>query len=93
MMADNIEWDADKNRINRRHHRIDLSAAESFEWDTATVRVDDREDYGEVREIAKGFIGDALHVLVFTRRSDAVRIISLRKATKKERKQYVEETR
>ena len=72
---------------------MDLSAAERFEWETATMRVDDREDYGELREVAKGFIGDVIHVLVFTRRDDAIRVISLRKATKKERKQYVEETR
>ena len=92
-MAGSIEWDEDKNRRNRRDHGIDLSAAERFEWDTATMRVDDREDYGELREIAKGFIGDVLHVLVYTRRDDIIRAISLRKSTKKERKQYVEETR
>jgi uncharacterized DUF497 family protein len=94
-MAGAIDWDDAKNRRNRRDHGVDLSAAVRFEWDTATLRIDDRHDYGELREIAKGFIGDVLHVLVFTRRVEAIRAISLRKATKKkkERNQYVEETR
>jgi uncharacterized protein len=52
-------------------------------------RVDDRGDYRELRERALGFIGVRLHMLVFTRRGDNIRIISLRKAEKKEVKDYV----
>ena len=55
--------------------------------------MDDREDYGELRMIALGFIGNVLHVLVFTERGDNVRVISLRKATKPEVKAYDPEAR
>jgi uncharacterized protein len=86
-------WDEDKNRRNRHAHGVDFTAAERFEWDTAVVRIDDRADYGELREVATGFIGDVLHVLVFTSRGDAIRIISPRKASNREKKDYVQKTR
>lgn len=50
----------------------------------------------DMREVAKGFIGAELHVLVFTIREDAdgevTWIISLRRATRKERRDYENET-
>ena len=57
---------------------------------TALEREDDRFDYGEVRFVALGLIGDRLHVLVFTEGSheDAVRAISLRPAEKHEVRFY-----
>jgi uncharacterized DUF497 family protein len=54
------------------------------------VEVDDREDYGELREKATSFIGSVLHVMIFTELdSGTIRIISLRKATKREKYIYV----
>jgi len=85
------EWDQDKRALNVAEHGIDFAAADAFDWDTAFIEIDDREDYGELREIAWGFIGVALHVMVFTRRGDAVRIISLRKGQKKDVRKYVED--
>jgi uncharacterized DUF497 family protein len=87
----NYDWDEAKNAVNIRRHRIDFNEVERFEWETALVRTDHREDYGELRETAIGFIGDVVHVLVFTERGDAIRVISLRKATKRERMHYVQE--
>jgi hypothetical protein len=49
-------------------------------------------NYREFREIAYGFIGDRLHAFTFTRRGGNIRIISLRKATKREVRAYVEAT-
>jgi len=40
-----------------------------------------RFDYGENRYVAIGMIGALLHVLIFTRRFDRIRIISLRRAS------------
>ena len=37
---------------------------------------------------ATGYIGNRLHVMVFCLRTDAVRVISLRKANKREEKIY-----
>jgi uncharacterized protein len=83
------EWDEAKQAANLRDHKVDFAAARDFEWDTALVVVDDREDYGELREVALGFIGVRLHVMVFTRRADNIRIVSLRKAERIEIKRYV----
>ena len=65
----------------------------NFDWDTAVFIVDDREDYGELRESAIGFIGVTLHVVVFTERDQRTRIISLRKAGAKDVTRYVKEPR
>ena len=52
------------------------------------VRTDDRADYGEVRYIMLGALGDRPVVCVWTPRGDAVRVISMRIADDDERKIY-----
>ncbi len=84
------DWDDVKRSANIRDHKVDFTAAEEFDWDTAFVHVDEREDYGELREVAIGFIGVRLHVLVFTRRGERIGIISLWKAQKSDVRRYVE---
>jgi hypothetical protein len=71
---------------------VDFSTVEEFDFSHSLFRIDDRFHYGEVREVAFGFIGKRLHVLVFTRRAALLHIISLRKANDRERKLYDEET-
>lgn len=85
-----IEFDSAKDRTNVAKHGMSLRAAEGLDWATALERQDDRFDYGEVRFVALGLIGDRLHVLVFTEGSqeDAVRAISLRPAEKHEVRFY-----
>lgn len=83
-----LAWNAAKNAFNLREHKIGFEAAEQFDWDSAEIEIDDREDYGELREQALGFIGDVLYTLVFTERGDVTWIISLRKANNKERDKY-----
>jgi uncharacterized DUF497 family protein len=83
-------WDEGKRRANLAKHGVDFAAAEAFDFATALVAIDDRFDYGEMREVALGFIGVRLHVLVFTRRGEAIHVISLRKATPKEGRAYAE---
>jgi uncharacterized DUF497 family protein len=87
------EWDEAKRVANIRAHKVDFVALGDFEWDTAYIYIDDREDYGELREVAIGFIGDRLHVLVFTRRGTKVRVISLWKAQKSDMRRYAKKTR
>ena len=82
------EWDENKNRANIARHGIDFKAANDFEWSTAIEIYDNRIDYGEDRWIVLGLIINRLHVLIYTERSDNIRIISLRKANKKEREYY-----
>lgn len=85
-----IEFDPAKDETNIAKHGLSLLAAERFDWETAFEREDDRFDYGEVRFVALGMIGDRLHVLVFTEGShdDAIRAISLRLAEKHEARFY-----
>lgn len=82
------EWDEVKRRTNLAKHGVDLGGMEDFEWDTAMV--DPETNHDEPRWTAKGFIGPVLYVVVFTERSDDLRIISLRKATRREVLRYAE---
>jgi len=84
------EWDPNKARANKAKHGIAFDAAHEFDLAEALEVEDTSEDYGEERWIAIGPIKAHLHVLVYTPRGDNHRIISLRKATKKEAKAYVE---
>jgi uncharacterized DUF497 family protein len=85
-----IEFDPAKDAANIAKHGMSLTAAEGFDWNTALEREDDRFDYGEIRFVALGFVGDRLCVLVFAEGSheDAVRAISLRRAEKHEVRFY-----
>ncbi len=80
------EWDGEKRQANLAKHGVDFSALEFFERETAVEAADDRHD--EPRWVAIGFIRLQLHVVVYTVRNRAVRVISLRKATPQERKRY-----
>ena len=80
------EWDEEKRHINRRKHGIDFSAIEGFDWSTSITRLNSRHQ--EQRFIARGRIGTRLHVVVFTRRGEDIRIISLRKANSREVTDY-----
>jgi uncharacterized protein len=85
-----IEFDPAKDDVNRAKHGVSLHAADSFDWETALEREDDRFDYGETRFVAIGQIDAGLYVMIFTQGSDedAVRVISLRPAEKHERSYY-----
>ena len=87
----NFEWDEEKNKENIRRHGFDFADAwEIFEAPMRTA-LDRREDYGEDRWNGIGFLGNRIVVVIFTYRGeDAIRIISLRKALKHERKKFEE---
>ena len=81
-------FDRSKDRINRNKHGIGLSRAADFDFDAAIFVVDDRNDYGEVRIKAIGFLDARLYALVFTQEGENIRAISLRKASKDEESNY-----
>ena len=83
-----ITFDPAKNEQNVALRGISFDSVVRFDWDTALVGRDDRVNYGEDRFIAFGQINGRLHVLVFTPRDGAIRVISLRKANKREIKRY-----
>jgi uncharacterized DUF497 family protein len=88
-----IEFDAAKSEKNAKERGLAFTEAERFDYDTALRIEDMRKDYGERRIIAYGYIGSRLHVLCFKPIARLhIRIISLRKANKREEKFYAENT-
>jgi len=85
-----FEWDEDKRRINLRNHGLDFANAHRVFTKDAFVTVDDREDYGEERYTLLGLMRERIVVIAFTVRYDVIRIISMRKANKREQKNYVQ---
>jgi uncharacterized DUF497 family protein len=83
-----FEWDEKKARTNRIKHRVDFELVVRFEFRSALIELDDDLDYGEERWSAIGWIGLGLFTLVYVERSDAIRVISLRKATNDEKRRY-----
>jgi len=85
-----FEWDEKKARSNRAKHGVDFESIRDFDFDTALYATDDATNYGEERFLAIGLIGLRVYALVFTKRGDRIRVISLRKATSAEIKTFYE---
>jgi len=83
-----ISYDPAKNEKNIAERGISSERVADFEWTSALIAEDLREDYGELRFQALGLIGTRLHVLVFTPRAGSVHVISLRKANRREVMRY-----
>ena len=69
-------------------HSVDFSEAIDFDWSTALETKDTRFDYDEVRWVALGYIGKRVHVLIYTVREERIRLISLRRANRREKEFY-----
>ena len=92
-MADlRFEWDPSKDRANRRKHRVSFQEAESAFADEHARLLDDPEhSEAEDRFVLLG-LSSRFRVLVvvhtYRGTEDIIRIISARRATKKERAYY-----
>ena len=87
-----FEWDPRKAAVNTSKHRVSFAEAVTVFGDPL-ARIFDDEDHSskEHREIIIGHSSKArLLVVCFSSREDNVRIISARRATKTERKDYEE---
>ena len=84
----NYEWDERKRAENADKHDIDFTAIYGFEWDTVVQR--SNTTHGELRWVATSYIGDRLYTVVYTWRGDRRRIISLRKASPREMRDYAQ---
>ena len=83
-----IEYQQAQRDATLEERGVDMArAGEVFDGDTLTVE-DDRQDYGEIRQITIGFLDGRMMVMVWTQRGNARRIISLRKANEREQKTY-----
>lgn len=90
----NFEWDEAKSEACFRERGFDFAyAARAFFDPDRVIQLDSRYSYGEERYQLMGVIERRLFVLVYTPRSDAMRIISARKANQREIRYYEDHTR
>ncbi|MBU4317965.1 MAG: BrnT family toxin [Proteobacteria bacterium] len=84
-----ITWDPNKAEINFEKHKIRFSDAEMVLYDPFSMTLEDQVVSAERRFVTVG--ADAtgrIVAVVYSYRKDTIRLISARKATSKERKQY-----
>lgn len=83
------EWDDAKATSNEAAHGVPfVYAVQVFNDPDRIERIDGRRDYGEERRITYGKIEGRLHVVVYTLRGTALRLISARRANKREQERY-----
>jgi hypothetical protein len=82
------EWDDAKNRSNLVKHGLDFADAEVVISGACVTFADDHFDYGETRFVTLGLLAGRLVAIAHAPRGDATRIISMRKANRREQKIY-----
>ncbi len=85
-----LEFDPAKERQNKRKHSISLARFADMDEATWLSAQDTRREYGEARWVFFGLIDGVLYSAVITFRGDAYRIMSLRPASRRERRLYAE---
>jgi len=85
-----IEFDPAKDAANQAKHGVSLSMAGELNWEAALVWVDGRFEYKEMRIIALPPKTEILYYVAFVDRGEVRRVISLRRANRREVKHYVE---
>src|SRR3954454_17126614 len=88
-----FDWDDNKAEANYRKHGVDFeTATEAFGDHFALQRFDPYSvDYGEGRFLLTGMAGGHLVTVVYTDRDNIIRLISARRATKREHDDYYRE--
>jgi hypothetical protein len=88
-----FEWDEAKARSNLEKHGVSFLTGAAIFSNERLERIDDREDYGEIRWIALGRVGVEVYRVVFIWHSEnLIRIVSAQKASKDEQEIYYRET-
>ena len=83
------EFDSKKDAANVKRHGVSLSEGDGVLNDPLAITVEDDSAEGEHRFVTVGMnLFGSLMVVVYTPRQDGVRIISVRKADPKERRNY-----
>ena len=83
-----FEWDAAQNRANWKKHAIRFETATRIFNGPVIQALDEREECGEERFIAIGEVDGRVVVVTFTLRGKHARLISARKATRREAQEY-----
>lgn len=85
-----FEWDIDKERANRKKHRVDFRTAAKVFLDPHVIEFDDSASADELRFNAIGLVDGRLLFVSYTIRGTVVRIISARGAEPHEKRKYHE---
>ena len=85
-----FEFDPGKDAFNQAKHGVSLVLAAELDWDSALVWVDGRFEYDELRMIALAPETAVLYYVAFVDRGTVRRIVSLRRANRREVKHYVQ---
>ena len=85
-----ITFDPRKNERNIRERNLSFELAAEFEFESARIHIESRQQYGETRYVALGSLHGRLHVLCFMETFDGIRVISFRKANDREVKRYAQ---
>jgi uncharacterized DUF497 family protein len=83
-----FEWDNEKNSKNIEKHGIDFVDAVSIFENPILEYEDVRKNYGEKRFFGIGILNNIEISVVYTKRSNNIRMISARRARKDEREKY-----
>jgi uncharacterized protein len=85
----NFDWDKQKAAINLTKHRVSFLVASEVFNDPDALDTEERSmNYGEVRRRIVGLGNGIFLTVIYTERSDVIRIISARRATRSERREY-----
>jgi uncharacterized DUF497 family protein len=85
-----IVYDQAKSDRNVRERGLSFDRAADFDFETALFLLDDRRDCGESRHLAIGYVEERRHVLCFVERPGGIRVVSFRKANKREVRRYAQ---
>jgi len=86
-----ITLDPEKNAKNIVERGLSFKWVAELDWDTALIIEDTRRDYGEPRLRVIARLGGRLHAAVVTPRGEDLRVISFRRASRKEVRLYGKE--
>ena len=81
-----ITYDPAKNERNIRERGLSFERATDFDFETTLIAGYSR--HGEKRRVAVGYLDKRLHLLCYIPKPDGIRVISFRKANKREAKRY-----
>jgi uncharacterized protein len=88
-----IIFDPAKNARNIELRGLSFELIHAFDFARAWFSVDARHDYGEIRYRALGLLDERVCAVVFVEAPNGIRVISFRKANKREVKLYEQKTK
>jgi uncharacterized protein len=83
-----LEWDEPKRSRTLQERGLDFADLARYDWASALDRADPRAYVGGERRVSIGYLDGRLIVIAYTIRQGNIRIISMRKANRREQVAY-----